>query len=56
VVQTDGTVHFLPVKMLRDLGREVEIQADLPQGAKVALYPSPSLADGDRVTAVEGAK
>ncbi|MCI0672575.1 MAG: hypothetical protein L0Y64_19180, partial [Myxococcaceae bacterium] len=54
VVQADGTLHFRPVKLLRDLGRDVEIEGELQPGVKVALYPSPQLSDGDRVSAVEG--
>jgi hypothetical protein len=54
VVQSDGSMHFVPVKLVRDMGRDVELQGDLQLGMKVALYPSPSLSDGDRVTPVEG--
>ncbi len=54
VVRADGTLRFLPVQVIRDLGRNVELQGDLQPEMKVALYPPAALADGDRVTPVEG--
>ncbi len=53
VVQADSSIKFVPIKLVRDLGREVEFQGEVQPTMKVALYPSPSLSDGDKVTAVE---
>lgn len=43
-------VHFVPVKISRELGREVELLGDLTVDSSVVLYPPASLQDGDVVT------
>ncbi|MFT3710702.1 MAG: efflux RND transporter periplasmic adaptor subunit [Archangium sp.] len=45
-------LHYVPVKLVRELGRDVEVLGDVPSEARVALYPPASLADGDVVSAV----
>ncbi len=52
VVGADHSIHYTPVRLVRDLGREVEIQGELPPGTQVALFPPASLSDGDKVTPV----
>ena len=51
VVDPDGTVHFKPVTISRDLGSEVEISSGVSQGELVALNISNQVADGDKVHA-----
>ena len=53
VLQADGSLKFTAVKVMRDLGKEVELQALFPLGTKLVMYPPPALVDGDKVTAVE---
>lgn len=55
-VLPDGRLHFTPVKVVRDVGRDVEVQGELATTDQVALYPSPQLQEGDRVRPVEAAK
>ncbi|MFZ5445872.1 MAG: efflux RND transporter periplasmic adaptor subunit [Myxococcota bacterium] len=53
VVGLEDRVRFVPVKIARELGREVEVLGDLAPGARVALYPPPSLEEGAVVRVVE---
>jgi RND family efflux transporter MFP subunit len=53
VVAVDETLRFVPVKLVRELGRDVEVLGDVPAEGRVALYPPAGLVDGDRVQAVE---
>jgi RND family efflux transporter MFP subunit len=49
-VVEQGVVHLRKVNVVRDLGREVEINSGVKTGDKVILNPSVDLADGSRVT------
>jgi multidrug efflux pump subunit AcrA (membrane-fusion protein) len=53
VVGAGELIQFIPVKMVRELGREVEVLGEVPLGGRVALYPPPSLVNGDVVQAIE---
>jgi multidrug efflux pump subunit AcrA (membrane-fusion protein) len=43
-------VHLHKVNVVRDLGRQVEINSGVKAGDKVILNPSVDLADGSRVS------
>jgi RND family efflux transporter MFP subunit len=45
----NGRVHFRKVTVVRDLGKQVEINSGVKQGDKVILNPSVSLEDGSKV-------
>lgn len=53
VVGAGDVLHFVPVKLVRELGRDVEVLGDLSPEGRVALYPPAGLVDGDVVQAVE---
>lgn len=55
VVQADGRVRFAPVKLLRELGKEVEVAGELTEETRVALYPPSTLQEGDVVTVLADA-
>jgi RND family efflux transporter MFP subunit len=55
VVGQGDLLHFVPVKLVRELGRDVEVLGDVPLGSRVALYPPAALADGEAVQPVEPA-
>jgi hypothetical protein len=50
LVEDGQKVRFVPVKITRELGREVEVVGDLTADSTVVLYPPASLQDGDTVT------
>lgn len=52
VVGAGDMLRYVPVKIVRELGRDVEVLGDIPADARVALYPPASLADGDVVRPV----
>ena len=52
-VDANGIVQIRPVKLGRDLGKEVEILAGLSENDRVINNPRDSLADGVKVRAVE---
>jgi membrane fusion protein, multidrug efflux system len=43
-------VHLVPVKIARELGRDVELSGELTPASRVVLYPPASLQEGDTVT------
>jgi RND family efflux transporter MFP subunit len=47
----NGVVHLRKIGVLRDLGREVEVDSGVKPGDEVILNPSVDLAEGARVTA-----
>ncbi|MCA6106869.1 efflux RND transporter periplasmic adaptor subunit [Bradyrhizobium cenepequi] len=49
-VVENGVVHLRKINVVRDLGRQVEINSGVKTGDKVILNPSVDLADGSRVT------
>lgn len=53
-IAADNTIHFTPVKILRELGRDTEVLTSLEASTRIALFPPASMADGDAVTPVEG--
>ncbi len=53
VVGAGDLIHFVPVKLVRELGRDVEVLGDVPLEGRLALYPPAGLVDGDPVKAVE---
>jgi RND family efflux transporter MFP subunit len=55
VVGAGQKVHLVPVKVTRELGREVELVGDLSAASKVVLYPPASLQEGDSVAIVTDA-
>lgn len=52
VVGAGDLLRYVPVKIVRELGRDVEVLGDVPADARVALYPPASLGDGDVVKPV----
>lgn len=52
VVGAGDALRYVPVKIVRELGRDVEVLGDVPADARVALYPPASLNDGDVVRPV----
>jgi RND family efflux transporter MFP subunit len=50
VVGAGQKVHLVPVKISRELGREVELVGALDADSRVVLYPPASLQEGDPVT------
>jgi multidrug efflux pump subunit AcrA (membrane-fusion protein) len=48
VVQ-NGVVHLRKIGVVRDLGREVEVNSGVKRGDQVILNPAVDLADGARV-------
>ena len=44
-----GVVHFRKIGVLRDLGRELEVDSGVSRGDQVILNPSVDLADGAKV-------
>lgn len=53
VVGAGDLLHYVQVKVVRELGRDVEVLGDVPAESRVALYPPASLNDGDVVTPVD---
>ncbi len=49
-VTTESKVHLVPVKIARELGRDVELIGELTTASRVVLYPPASLQEGDAVT------
>jgi len=52
-VDTSGVIQIRPVKIGRDLGKEVEIIAGLTENERVVNNPRDSLANGVKVRATE---
>lgn len=52
VVGAGDMLRYVPVKIVRELGRDVEVLGDFTVEARVALYPPASLVDGDVVKPV----
>ena len=50
-VVEDGVVHLRKIGVLRDLGREVEVDSGVKRGDQVILNPAVDLADGSKVRA-----
>ena len=48
-VVRDGKVHMQKISIVRDFGKQVEVQPDLKAGDQVILNPTVDLADGSRV-------
>jgi HlyD family secretion protein len=48
-VAADGTARLRPVEIGRQNGVTAEVRAGLSPGERVILYPSPAIADGDRI-------
>jgi multidrug efflux pump subunit AcrA (membrane-fusion protein) len=48
-VVENGTVHLRKINIVRDLGREVEVDSGVKRGDQVILNPSVDLAEGARV-------
>ena len=48
-VSADGRIHFRPVRLGRDLGRDIEILSGLEAGEVLVSSPSDLLAEGDLV-------
>lgn len=53
VVDANGVIQIRPVKLGRDLGKEVEILSGLGENDRVVSNPRDSLADGVKVRATE---
>jgi multidrug efflux pump subunit AcrA (membrane-fusion protein) len=53
VVDANGVIQMRPVKLGRDLGKEVEILSGLGENDRVVSNPRDSLADGVKVRATE---
>ncbi|HEU4410769.1 MAG TPA: efflux RND transporter periplasmic adaptor subunit [Polyangiaceae bacterium] len=49
----DDRVHLVPVKLGRDLGKEIELLAGAAEGQRVVANPPDDLAEGEKVRAVE---
>ena len=50
VARVDGeALHLLPVRLGRDLGKQIEVTEGLKVGDKVALSPPDTVQDGQRV-------
>jgi RND family efflux transporter MFP subunit len=49
-VVENGTVHLRKINIVRDLGREVEVDSGVTRGDQVILNPSVDVADGTKVT------
>ncbi|MBX7101282.1 MAG: efflux RND transporter periplasmic adaptor subunit [Myxococcaceae bacterium] len=52
-VGADGALHYVPVTMVRDLGRDIEVRGELTPETKVVTYPPAGLGEGDKVAATE---
>jgi multidrug efflux pump subunit AcrA (membrane-fusion protein) len=48
-VVENGVVHLRKIDVVRDLGREVEVDSGVKRGDQVILNPAVDLADGARV-------
>jgi hypothetical protein len=48
-VAENGVVHLRKVTIVRDLGKEVEINSGVKQGDQVILNPAVDLVDGSKV-------
>lgn len=55
-VVENGVVHLRKITVVRDLGREVEVNSGVKRGDQVVLNPAVDLAEGSRVRTGEGAK
>jgi RND family efflux transporter MFP subunit len=49
-VTAEAKVHLVPVKITREMGRDVELVGELTTASRVVLYPPASLQEGDAVT------
>jgi hypothetical protein len=49
-VTPEAKVHLVPVKISREMGRDVEVVGELTTASRVVLYPPASLQEGDPVT------
>jgi hypothetical protein len=49
MVGPDDIVHFITVTLGRDYGSEVEVLADVPDGARLILNPSDDVVEGLKV-------
>ncbi len=52
VVGAGDMLHYVPVKVVRELGRDAEVLGEFTLVSRVALYPPASLGDGDVVRPV----
>lgn len=52
-VVESGVVHLRKIGIVRDLGREVEVNSGVKRGEKVILNPSVDLAEGSRVRTLQ---
>lgn len=50
-VVENGVVHLRKINVVRDLGREVEVDSGVKRGDQVILNPSVDIAEGDKVRA-----
>jgi multidrug efflux pump subunit AcrA (membrane-fusion protein) len=50
-VVDNGVVHLRKINVLRDLGRELEVDSGVKRGDQIILNPSVDLADGAKVRA-----
>jgi hypothetical protein len=48
-VLENGVVHLRKVPVVRDLGREVEVNSGVKQGDRIIFNPAVDLADGSKV-------
>jgi hypothetical protein len=48
-VVENGVVHLRKVPVVRDLGREVEVNSGVKQGDRIIFNPAVDLADGSKV-------
>jgi len=55
-VTKDGTLHFIPVKLGRDFGGEIEVLEGLTGYETLVTNPDDSLTEGEKVKAVAGGK
>ncbi len=56
LVGAGDVLRYVPVKVVRELGRSVEVMGELTAASRVALYPPAALADGDVVKPVQSAE
>ncbi len=54
LVSAEQKIHAVPVRIARELGREVEVLGEIVGTSQVVLYPSATLNEGDVVKTVSG--
>lgn len=52
-VGADQAMRFVPITLIRDLGREIEVRGELTADSRVVTYPPAGLNEGDLVKAVD---